>query len=173
MTIFFLYEWSSALVRESKLHLKHSSHTSLFIPSSPAGFSALLLEQVVLAVLIPLDRRLFWMANRSSSLTSGLKWVKSSRVSEPGGDRHGTRADALISEGPRPRPGCWSIILNPETSTQHWGTHLSLINDDTMIYNDYKSSNVSSSVVKWASVWQTKLTLWLTRKEKKLYCHWN
>lgn len=48
------------------------------------------------------ERRLLWMASRSSSLTMGEKLVKSSRVSEPGGDKQGTRAEQLMSasEGP-------------------------------------------------------------------------
>lgn len=55
--------------------------------------------------LMPLVLRLEWITERSSSFTSGLKVVKSSSVREPGGDRQGTRADALISERPRPSPG--------------------------------------------------------------------
>lgn len=64
--------------------------------------------------LSPLDSRLFWMARRSSSFTIGVKLVKSSRVSVPGGDRQGTMAEQLMSasEGPE----CCSIILKTQES---------------------------------------------------------
>lgn len=61
-----------------------------------------------------MDSRLFWMARRSSSFTIGVKLVKSSRVSVPGGDRQGTMAEQLMSasEGPE----CCSIILKTQES---------------------------------------------------------
>lgn len=76
------------------------------------GLSEVELIQSLITVLSPFDSRLFWIAKRSSSFTSGVKLVKSSNVSDPGGDKQGTNADALISEGPSPR--CWSIIMLTE-----------------------------------------------------------
>lgn len=63
----------------------------------------------LMSTLSPFESRLVWMARRSSSFTMGVKLVKSSRVSVPGGERQGTRAEQLISasEGPE----CCSIIL--------------------------------------------------------------
>lgn len=56
------------------------------------------------------DWRLFWMANLSSSFTSGVKFVKSSNPSDPAGDKVGTIAEALTSNADT-WPECWTIIL--------------------------------------------------------------
>lgn len=60
----------------------------------------------------PLDSLLLWMASRSSSFTSGVKLLRSSRVRGAEGVRQGTRAEQLMSasEGPE----CCSIILERE-----------------------------------------------------------
>lgn len=71
----------------------------------------------LMSALSPLDSRLVWMASRSSSFTMGVKLVKSSRVSVPGGERQGTRAEQLMSasEGPE----CCSIILETQEETDY------------------------------------------------------
>lgn len=88
--------------------------TSLLSPDPQARCSEArseleLAPSELMSTLSPLDSRLVWMASRSSSFTMGVKLVKSSRVSVPGGERQGTRAEQLMSasEGPE----CCSIIL--------------------------------------------------------------
>ena len=67
--------------------------TSLLPLEASDGRSELELAQSLMSALRPWDSRLVWMAKRSSSFTSGVKLVKSSRVSVPGGERQGTRAE--------------------------------------------------------------------------------
>lgn len=96
--------------------------TSLLTPDparcSEARSELELAPSELMSALSPLDSRLVWMASRSSSFTMGVKLVKSSRVSVPGGERQGTRAEQLMSasEGPE----CCSIILETQESTDYY-----------------------------------------------------
>lgn len=100
--------------------------TSLLSPARPEGLSEArseleLTPSELTSAPSPLDRRLLWMASRSSSFTMGVKLVKSSRVNEPGGERHGTRAEQLMSA--RDGPGCCSIILKKQWDKQYTLLH--------------------------------------------------